>query len=736
MEGEINMIEWFADKERCGVLVSDVNSSHTELEFPEKTSETAVDKDNIDMPEEDFDHTEPSLESLQDSDFLEDDSVNEQELLFQGTSDLILYLDKFGRITKINRAGLSFSGFSEGEIIGKSFWRIPGVFSRKNVSSFLKVFKNSLMGKNTEGFVATVTDKTGRTHIMDFSTYPIIKKGKIGSILVIAKDITDLKETEDKYRLITENTSDLIALATFSLNPKYTYLSPSTEKMMGYKPEELVGRPCFDIIHPDDKKKMLSIARKYIGSNGKKLFTGEGSEISENIEFRMFDKKGKLHYIKSTVNSMGDEILFVSRDITKEKEIEEKLRASEERFRTIVSNIPGAIYRCANDEECTMEYISSEVDKISGYPASGFINNADRSYASIIHPDDQKQVNKTIQMGIANKQPYVMEYRIIHKDGSIKWVYEKGNGVFDDTGKVLWRDGAIFDITERKNAEMELQKAHEELKELNRDLERKVEERTKQLQQVLAQKDEFINQLGHDLKNPLGPLVSLVPLLEKRESDPRYKEMLTVINRNVGYMRNLVTKTLELARLNSPNTKFDFKEMNLSDAVKNVIDANQFMFQETHIEVINNIPDNIILNADYLRMEELFNNLLTNAVKYSNDAGTVVIDVVDQPDTVTVSIKDSGIGITAEQLDHVFDEFYKADGSRHDFDSSGLGMPICKRIVEKHGGRIWAESDGLGKGSTFYFTIPKNHVDVQEENAEMVNNDDRDIYNKLDVLLK
>jgi len=259
---------------------------------------------------------------------------------------------------------------------------------------------------------------------------------------------------------------------------------------------------------------------------------------------------------------------------------------------------------------------------------------------------------------------------------------------------------------EMKNKE--LISAQNTLKFLNKNLEQKVDERTREIQRLLKQKDEFVNQLGHDLKNPLGPLVSLLPLLERREADPKYKEMLTVIHRNVGYMTNLVTKTLQLARLNSPNTKFTFEQTNLLDELNDVLIANKIMFESKDIQIHTIVPDTIIVHADKLRLHELFNNLFNNAVKYSENGGKIIIEAEESATDVTIKVTDTGIGMSEEQLERVFDEFYKADPSRHDFDSSGLGVSICKRIVERHGGRIWVESDGLGKGSSFGFTLPMN----------------------------
>jgi len=122
----------------------------------------------------------------------------------------------------------------------------------------------------------------------------------------------------------------------------------------------------------------------------------------------------------------------------------------------------------------------------------------------------------------------------------------------------------------------------------------------------------------------------------------------------------------------------------------------------------NKIKDNLVVKADKLRLEELFDNLMVNAVKYSPKGGIITIDAKEDRDFVRISIKDTGIGMNEDQLNHIFKEFYKTDQSRHDFDSSGLGLPICKSIVEKHGGKIWAESSGLGKGTKMEFTIPKS----------------------------
>ena len=266
-------------------------------------------------------------------------------------------------------------------------------------------------------------------------------------------------------------------------------------------------------------------------------------------------------------------------------------------------------------------------------------------------------------------------------------------------------------VEKQKQSEQQLTEAHEQLQLMNKNLENIVSIRTNELSRVIKIKDEFINQLGHDLKTPLGPLISLLPIIEKHATNPKDKEMLTVVKRNVYYMRNLVKKTLDLARLNSPNTSFDFELLSLHDLVKHMIEKNTLFFKENNVTFLNSVPKDMMVYADEIQLFEVLDNLVNNSVKYKKDSSVNIIFAAEKQDNkITISIHDDGIGMNQNQIENVFDEFYKADESRHDFDSSGLGLPICKRIIEKHGGRIWIESNGLEKGSTVYFTLPMHHT--------------------------
>ena len=245
----------------------------------------------------------------------------------------------------------------------------------------------------------------------------------------------------------------------------------------------------------------------------------------------------------------------------------------------------------------------------------------------------------------------------------------------------------------------------------------KIEDYNRILEKLLDQKDEFIGQLGHDLKNPMQPLVGLLPILIENEKDPDNKEMLEVMHSNVEYMQDLIFDTLKLAKLRSDNIDFDYEKIDLKKLSDQVVNSQKTMFKEKNIKIVNNIKEGIMVYADRLRLSEVFKNLINNSVKYTKDSGgKIILDAKKQNQGfVKISIRDTGIGMTKDQIKKVFDEFYKADRQTSDYHSTGLGLAICKRIVEKHGGKIRVESKGPDKGSTFYFTIRTNKFSNSEK---------------------
>ena len=399
-------------------------------------------------------------------------------------------------------------------------------------------------------------------------------------------------------------------------------------------------------------------------------------------------------------------ILF--NDITARKEAENALRHSEERFKSLVLNIPGAVYRCAADDDWTMEFISDAIEEMSGYPASDFLDNRVRSFASIIHPQDTMMAQLTVEAGLSSRNPYLVEYRIIRADGDLRWVSEKGRGVFDKDGTVLWRDGAILDITERKQTEERL---------------RTQEEQTRQ-----SQKMEAIGRLsggiGHDFNNMLMTITGYSELMLSQLSpeDPNRKQVEEI--KKAGQRGALlINQLLAFSR----KQVLQLKELDLNAAVLDMERMLKPMLGE-QIQVVTALTsDPAWVKADRGQIEQVLVNLALHAresmtgqgpsqPEQDGSGGTITIKTAvlehsqgffekifrSNPGAyVMLTVSDSGPGMDSYTQEHCFEPFFSPKG-----EGTGLELPTVYGIVKQSGGHIEVASKP-GEGTIFTIYLPR-----------------------------
>lgn len=214
--------------------------------------------------------------------------------------------------------------------------------------------------------------------------------------------------------------------------------------------------------YPDDTDILGQTIEQFFGENAEtfqsQIRLALDTQQIVNFEYSLLTSQREVWFIASITPTSENTVAWVGRDISDRKQVEAALRQSEERFRSLVDNIPGAIYRCIFNSDVRVEFFSDAVEEIVGYQASDFIHNRVRSWTSIVHPQDREMVKLTIQKSLKIRHPFVLEYRVINANGSICWVYDKGQGCFAQDGSLLWIDGAIFDISERKQQEETLQR--------------------------------------------------------------------------------------------------------------------------------------------------------------------------------------------------------------------------------------------------------------------------------------
>ena len=275
-----------------------------------------------------------------------------------------------------------------------------------------------------------------------------------------------------------------------------------------------------------------------------------------------------------------------------------------------------------------------------------------------------------------------------------------------DTKKKAGKDERIKELEEKLN------QTENKLNELNRNLEQRVIERTVEINRLLRNKSKFIDNLSHDLSTPITPLISLLPIIKEEITKPKTKELVDICIRNVEYIKRVINNSRELADITA--TDFILKKENLYEIINELKKKYDVVFKSYNTKVQNNIQQDLIVKTDKNRLLQLFDHVTSNAINSMPEGGTLTFETKnvkkDSEVFIQVSIKDTGVGLTREQTDRLFDEFYKTDDTRHKLDSTGLGLSICKQIVEKHGGKIWADSHGKGTGTTIYFTIPSKDV--------------------------
>jgi len=366
-----------------------------------------------------------------------------------------------------------------------------------------------------------------------------------------------------------------------------------------------------------------------------------------------------------------------------------------DQYQSLVENIPGITYSCACDENWTMHYISRQVEQVVGYPATDFIKNAVRTFASVIHPDDVESVGRSVEEAIASSERWELEYRVCHRDGTIRWVYEKGRAVLDTHGKVKFLDGFILDITHRKEADSQLREA------------------TRSAEAASVAKSQFLATMSHEIRTPMNAVLGMADLLEMTSLDETQREYLEHIKGGGDVLLSVISDILDYSAIEAGRLSVEAIPMSphaIIDKVTAVFEANardkglvlRSEFEET-------LPTEII--GDPTRLQQILFNLIGNAIKFTERGSILIKAFVEKPNggegiLLRIDVSDTGVGIAADQLEGLFEPFTQADNTiTRRFGGSGLGLSISKRLAGLMGGRIEVASE-LGKGSTFSLYFP------------------------------
>jgi PAS domain S-box-containing protein len=384
---------------------------------------------------------------------------------------------------------------------------------------------------------------------------------------------------------------------------------------------------------------------------------------------------------------------------------EQRLVESEWKFRTVSESANDWEYWLSENRQIV--YMSPSSEKITGYGPQEFMNNPDL-LTNIIHPEDRPLFLNHIK-NLQDASHEGMELKIVSKSGQIRWLAHICSPLYMQH-KFLGRRISNRDITDRKNAEEELRKYREHLEEL-------VEQRTAELKKMAdeltrSNKDlkEFAYVVSHDLKEPLQVIKGFLMLFEKRYKDKLDEKANEIIRFTVDgakRMQELIKDLLEYSQVG--NRGKEFKPTDCSLILNKAISNLKVSIEESRAVVTHDTLPMVM--ADAIQLSSLFQNLIGNAIKFhGSEAPMVHISTERKGDEWLFSVRDNGIGIDPKFADRIFAVFQRMHSS-DEYPGTGIGLAICKKIVEHHGGRIWVESEP-GKGATFYFTIPERQANT------------------------
>ncbi|HMM60759.1 MAG TPA: ATP-binding protein, partial [Candidatus Rifleibacterium sp.] len=403
-------------------------------------------------------------------------------------------------------------------------------------------------------------------------------------------------------------------------------------------------------------------------------------------------------------------VALVFHDVTDQYRVREELRRSEERLKTLVANLPGISYRCLNDQHWTMEFISDEVQRLTGYPAEDFIRHAVRSFASVIHADDLRANDQIMRNCIHGRKPYEMQYRIRRSDGRFIWVFERGQGVYDENGHLLWLDGVIIDIDRRKLAEEKVAKTLSELEKANAELQEitsKARELAAQADQANQAKSEFLANMSHEIRTPMNGIIGMSSLMLDTELSPEQRQYAEVVRSSAENLLALINDILDFSKIEAGKMSLEEINFDLRTTVEDAIEMLAIKAHEKNLELACLVAPEVpsLLVGDPGRLRQIIINLVGNAVKFT-EKGEVVITVENEHENeyevvLKFIIKDTGIGIPEESLGRLFSLFTQVDGSTtRKFGGTGLGLAISKQLATLLSGKIGVQSQ-LHEGSKF-----------------------------------
>jgi PAS domain S-box-containing protein len=525
------------------------------------------------------------------------------------------------------------------------------------------------------------------------------------------KSVQSLDRTEERFRLLVESITDY---AIFMLDPNGYVITwnSGAERIKGYRADEIIGQH-FSKFYPPEAlhRRLPDHELKEAGTKGR--FEDEGWRIR---------KGGTRFWANVVITAVHDQsgelrgFAKVTRDLTHRREHEEALRQSEERFRLLVDGVAEYAIFMLDANGYVMTW-NSGAERIKGYRADEIIGQ----HFSKFYPADVAEggwPEHELQVATETGR-FVEEGWRVRKDGSRFWANVTITALRDESGRLRGFAKLTRDLSERRRAEaLEADGAQrEEMLEAERSARIAA-------QRAARVKDEFLATLSHELRTPLNSILGWTQVL-RMQGTPKpedFQRALEVIERNTRAQAQLIDDLLDLSRIMAGRIRLDVQQIALVDVARGAVESAEPTAQAKGVRLESILDPGVgIVSGDPGRLQQIFWNLLTNAIKFTPKGGKVQVLLQRVNSHVEFVVSDTGIGIPASFLPYVFDRFSQKDSSTtRTHGGLGLGLAISKQLVELHGGSLQAKSPGEGLGATFIVSLPLTVLNTEAGSAGRV----------------
>ncbi len=631
-----------------------------------------------------------------------DEDLSLQNSVFLDTLDslpaIIWYKDTENNILWGNRAALASVGAELEQIEGRSAYELAPKEAANYYRDDLEIMESRLPKL---GIVQHLRLVTGKKIWVRTDKFPHIgADGGVVGVIAISRDISEEKKAEDalraserRYRSLTELSPAGVLRTDEQGNALYA--SERWLDITGLSAEQAKGRGWLVAIHPGDQKSL--------GADWERAIERQDPAFRARVRVRRPDGEVRI-VIAQAVAELGAEgkvqgYIATFSEVLEESpsdEAEEALREQQRLFEAFATMAPVGIFQSDPVGRCS--HVNARWCRVWGLKAEEALG---RSWVRTLHPDDHDKVLVDLQRATQTRQPYKGECRAIHPDGKVRWVLAQSAPMLDEQGELTGHVGTVTDITERKEAE-------EQIRQMNQELEVRVDQRTAELKAANTELEDFCYCVSHDLRGPLRTLDGFSHALLDEFSEkfePRAVEWLGKIRGASQHMGRLIDDLLALSRLSRGEIRR--RPVNVSKLAREV--ADELRANEPDREVTFEMADGVTVDGDTTLLHVVLQNLIGNAWKFTGqcEAARIVfgrLDDHDEEGCEVLFVRDNGVGFDMDYADKLFGAFERLHGG-DEFEGSGIGLATVDRVVKRHGGRVWAEASP-GKGATFYFSLP------------------------------